>query len=193
MSLKKTLTDLSFKRDEEGRTIVYFYSGKGYVVPDGETEEKLRTVRLWLIIATFLPVIIGIPSVILSYGQIYEWPLKAWFIMVAMLAVLDVGQRAVVRIVTREMTPAAPMGYVEALQTLRNAAPRLWRWYMWSLVVVAPYIFLVSVVYLAAGTWIMGYVLPPSTWGTVASIVGVVSSAFMMLGGIYGLRSRPQS
>src|SRR5215475_2650871 len=83
MSLKKKLTDLSFKRDEQGRTIVYLYGRKGYVVPDGETEQKLRTVRLWLFIATFLPGIIGVPIMILSYGQFYEWPLEAWFITVA--------------------------------------------------------------------------------------------------------------
>src|SRR5262249_5817887 len=116
MSLKKTLTDLSFKRDEEGRTIVYLYGRKGYVVPDGETEEKLRTVKLWLVIAALLLSNIVPLIPMLSYGQFYEWPLKAWFIMVAMLAVLNVGQRVVVRIVTRGMTPAAPMGYVEALQ-----------------------------------------------------------------------------
>src|SRR5262245_58627257 len=122
MSFKTKLTDLSFKRYGEGRTIVYLYGRKGYVVPDGETEQKLRTVRLWLVIGGWLAGII-LPIVMMSsYGQFYEWPLKAWFIMVAVLAVLDVGQRAVVRIVTRGMTPAAPMGYVEGLQRLLNAA-----------------------------------------------------------------------
>src|SRR5215468_7884720 len=110
MSLKKKLTNLSFKRDEEGRTIVYLYGRKGYVVPDGETEQKLRTVKLWWTIALWLAGII-LPIVMMSsYGQFYEWPLKAWFIMVAVLAVLDVGQRAVVRIVTRGMTSTAAMG-----------------------------------------------------------------------------------
>ena len=122
MFLKKALTDLSFKRDEEGRTIVYLNGRKGYFVPDGETEEKLRTVKLWLVIAALLLSNIAPLILMLPYGQFYEWPLKAWFIMVAMLAVLDVGQRAVVRIVTRGMTPAAPMGYVEGLQRLLNAA-----------------------------------------------------------------------
>ena len=52
MSLKKTLTDVAFKRDEAGRMIVYLYGRMGYFVPDAATEQKLRTTRIWLIVAS---------------------------------------------------------------------------------------------------------------------------------------------
>jgi hypothetical protein len=51
MSLKRALTDLSFKRDASGRTIVYLYGRTGYVVADAANEEKLRTIRFWPIVS----------------------------------------------------------------------------------------------------------------------------------------------
>jgi hypothetical protein len=71
------------------------------------------------------------PNIEITYGHFYEWPLTAWCIVVGALALLDIGQRAAVRIVTRGMTPTGPMGIGEALRGVPMAAPRLWRWYMW--------------------------------------------------------------
>src|SRR5689334_19181529 len=88
MSLKKTLTDPTFIRDEVGRTIVYLYGSKGYFVPDAATEDKLRTIRLWLLVAAFVPVMIGLPIMLLSYGQIYEWSFATWWIAIAALVLL---------------------------------------------------------------------------------------------------------
>jgi hypothetical protein len=183
MSLKETLTAPSFKRNKAGRTLVYLYGRNGYFVPDAATEAKLRTIRLWLIIAPLLLYIIGMPIMLLSFGQIYEWPFAAWCIAVAVLALLDIGQRAVVRMITRGMAPAGPIGMAEALQRTRETFPRFWSWFLWYLVVAAPIVFVGSVLYLATGTWIVGYVV---------SIAGVAFSGCMMVGGIYGLRWRSQ-
>jgi len=54
MSLKETLTAPSFKRNKAGRTLVYLYGRNKYFVPDAATEAKLRTIRVWLIIAPLL-------------------------------------------------------------------------------------------------------------------------------------------
>ena len=88
------------------------------------------------------------------------------------------------RMATRGMAPAGSMGLAEAFGRLREAAPRLWRWYMWYLVASAPVVLLGSGVYLAFGTGGAGYVL---------ALGGIVFSACMMAGGIWGLSWRPQS
>jgi hypothetical protein len=184
MPLKNRLTDLAFKRDEAGRTIVYLYGSKGYFVPDGATEARLRTAKLWLIITAFVAALIGMPIIILLYGQIYDWPFAAWCITIAGLMVAEVGQRALVRWVTRGLEAAPPIAIAESWQRLLDAAPRLWRWYMWYLIVSAPFVLLGSVLYLVGGTWVPGYFF---------ALSGVAFSGCMVAGGIYGLRCRPRS
>jgi hypothetical protein len=184
MSLKKALTNPVFLRDDDGRMIAYLYGRNGYFVPDEATEARLRTIRLWLVISAFLPAIIGLPIMLWSYGQIYKWPLAAWVIAVAGTTLPDVAQRAVVRRVTQGLVPAGRIGFGEAFARVRKAVPRLWRWYMWYLIIAAPLVFLGSAVYLAAGTWMVGYCL---------ALAGVAFSICMMAGGIYGLRLRSRS
>jgi hypothetical protein len=152
MSLKKTLADAMFIRDEAGRTIVYLWGSKGYFVPDAATEGKLRTIRLWQMGAAFFlgAALIG-PVMSLSYGLIYEWPIAVWCIIAAALVLIDVGQRAVARWVTRGLEPASRrMGWVESLQRLREPMPRFWRWY---LIASAPIVFLGSAAYLVLVGW----------------------------------------
>ena len=186
MSVKKKLTDISFKRDETGRTIAYLYGRAGYVVPDATVEARLRTLKLWLIVVPILATVVGTVIVFVSFGQVYQWPLSGWCIAVALPLLIDIVQRAVVRTVTRGMTTAGPMGVAEGLQRIHEAFPRMWRFWMWYFVATAPIVFLGSVVYLAFGTWVPGHLL---------AVAGIVFSGCMIVGGIYGLcwRVRSQS
>jgi hypothetical protein len=142
-------------------------------------EAQLRTIRLWLIIVAFLPVSIGMPIMLLSHGQIYEWPFTAWCVAIVQLALPDVAQR-----ITRGLFPAGRIGFLKALRRVLEAMPRLWRGYMWYLIISAPVVFLGSAMYLAAGKWVPGYFF---------ALAGIAFSVCMMAGGIYGLRWRSGS
>jgi hypothetical protein len=184
MSLKEMLTAALFKRDAAGRTIIYpnGATGRGYIVPDAATEQKLRTTLLWMIVAAGLYGGIGMQVLTLLHGDVPAWTAQAWGIAAAALAAFAIGYRAVVSRLTRGLAPAAQrLGLVEAYRRQADAAPR---WYLWFLVATAPLIFLGSAIYVATGTWIMKYAFGP---------VGIALSALVLAQGIYGLRHRWQS
>jgi hypothetical protein len=184
MSLKEMLTAALFKRDDAGRTIIYpnGATGAGYVVPDTATEQKLRKTLFWMIVAAGLFGGVGMQVLTTLYGDVPQWTAQAWGIAAAALAAFAIGYRALVRRLTRGMAPAEQrMGIVEAYKRQADAAPR---WYLWFLVVMAPIMFLGSVIYMATGVWIMKYAIGP---------IGLALSALVMAQGLYGLRQRWQS
>src|SRR5581483_4321562 len=140
ISLKQKLIDLSFKRDQDGRTIACLYGRTGYVVPDAATEARLR---------------VGLVTPGLAYG----WAIALWCALLLLATLVDLCLRAAARKATRGLATAAPMEMADAFQRIRAAFPRLWRGYMWYCLASAPIIFLGSVAYLAMGTCIMGHVL----------------------------------
>ena len=184
MSVKEMLTAALFKRDDAGRTIMYpnGAAGRGYIVPDAATEQKLRTTLLWMIVAAGLYGGVGMQILTTLYGDVPAWTAQAWGTAGTALAAFAIGYRAVLRWLTRGMAPAEQrMGLMEAYRRQADAAPR---WYLWFLVATAPIIFLGSIIYMVTGTWIMKYAV---------GLVGLALAALVMAQGVYGLRQRWQS
>ncbi len=183
-SLKQKLIDLSFKRDQDGRTIAYLYGRTGYVVPDAATEARLRDLKWRLVVAQMLPGIVGMLVGLVTPGLAYGWAIALWCALLLLATLVDLCLRAAARKATRGLATAAPMELADAFQRIRAAFPRLWRGYMWCCLASAHIIFLGSVAYLAMGTWIMGHVL---------AVGGIVLSACMLAGGACGLRGWPHA
>ena len=71
MSIQNVLTAALFKRDEQGRTVMYPNGviGRGYVVPDAATEHKMRRTLMWLVLGSGLFGGIGIQVMMFIFGS----------------------------------------------------------------------------------------------------------------------------
>ncbi len=184
MSIKNMLTAALFKQDDAGRTVMYPNGamGRGYLVPDDATAEKMRRVVMWLVIAAGLVGGIGMQVLMLAYGQVYQWTAEPWIVAVSALVIFCVGYRLAMRTITRRMTPATQrMGTVEALRRQAEAMPR---WYLWTIAVFAPLMVIGSVAWMITGTSMANYAL---------GFVGIILFGIIMAQAIHGLKHRPRT
>jgi hypothetical protein len=183
MSIQNMLLAPLFKRDGAGRTVMYPNGamGRGYVVPDAPTEQKMRRTLMWLIVGSGLFGGIGMQAMLIFYGQVYMWTAEAWTIGVAALVAFGVGYRVVVKSLARGMMPAEQrMGMVEALKRQSEAMPR---WYLWFIAVFAPLMVAGSVIWMVLG---------PSLANCALGLAGIVVFVVIMIQAVHGLTHRTQ-
>jgi len=184
MSIKNVLTAAMFKRDEAGRTLMYPNGGmgRGYVVPDAATEQRMRSALMWLVIGAGLFGGIGMQVMIIVYGQASEWTAEPWAVAFAALVGLCAGHRLVVRMLTRRLRVAQErMGVAEAMRRQAEAMPR---WYLWFIAVFSPLMVVGSVAWMMIGNSVMKYPL---------GLVCIILFGATMGQAIYGLTRRPQT
>jgi hypothetical protein len=185
MSIQNMLTAPLFKSDSAGRTLMYPNGalGRGYVVPDAPTEQKMRRTLMWLIISSGLFGGIGMQAMLVFYGQIYMWSAEPWMICVAAFVVFGVAYRMMANSLARGMMPTEQrMGMVEALKRQSEAMPR---WYLWSIAVVAP---------LMVAGYVIWMVLDASMANYALGLAGIVIFAALMIQAVHGLTThRPQN
>ena len=89
MTIKNMLTAAMFKTDDAGRTVVYPNGamGRGYIVPDPATEQRMRRVMQWAIIGSGLIGGVGTQVMRMVYGQVFEWTGEPWGIALAAMMV----------------------------------------------------------------------------------------------------------
>jgi hypothetical protein len=151
MSIETFLTSALFKSDQAGRTIVYpnGVTGRGYFVPDAETEHRTRRTLMWAVLGSGVFGGGGMVALMGIYGPIFEWTAQPWIIAVAALAVFNFGYRSWAKRLIRGMAPATErMRLVEAWKRQAEAMPR---WYLWFNAIASP-ILLVGMVFNMAVT-----------------------------------------
>lgn len=181
MTIKNMLTAAMFKTDDAGRTVVYPNGamGRGYIVPDPATEQRMRRVLQWAIIGSGLIGGVGTQVMLMVYGQVFEWTGEPWGIALVAMMVLGFAYRSVAGMLTRGMVPVqARLGMVEAMRKQAEAMPR---WYLWSVAIFAPMMVVGSAAWLVAGASLTGYVV---------GFVGVILFGMVTAQAIYGLKSR---
>jgi hypothetical protein len=183
MSIKNMLTAALFKRDDAGRTVMYPNGamGRGYVVPDTATEERMRRRFLWLIVGSGLFGGIGMQFLIIFYGQVASWGGKPWAIAIGALVAFAVGYRLAVRGMVRGMTLSAQrMGMVEAFRRQAEVMPR---WYLWFIAVYAP----LAVV--GCAIWML---MDGSMLSRVIGATGILLFSVVSIQATQGLKHRAQ-
>lgn len=184
MSIQNVLTAALFKRDEEGRTVVFpnGVMGRGYVVPDAATEQKMRRSLMWLIITSGLVGGVGMQIMLALFGQVVGWTAKPWGITVAALLAIGIVHWIVAAQLARGMTPAGQrLGVVEALKRQAEAMPR---WYLGLMVIVAALMVAGSAVWMVVGTSMAKYLL---------GLCGIGLFGVLMMQAVHGLTHRPQT
>jgi hypothetical protein len=179
MSMQDVLTSPLFKRDEAGRVVMYPNGalGGGYVVPDAETERRMRRTLMWAVIGAGLFGGFGITILSAFFGQVYEWTLAPWLIAIAALAAFNFAYRAMAKRLARGMTPAAErLGTVEALKRQAEAMPR---WFLWLNIILSPLLVVGSVMWMMTESSVMSYVVGP---------LGVALFVTTTMQAVYGLR-----
>ena len=152
MSLKSVITAPLFKRDEAGRTLVYpnGATGRGYVVPDAATAERMRSILMWLVIGCGLIGGVGMQQLTMWRGQFEDWTAMTWMIALCALVVIGVAYRMVIRRLVRGLVPAEErMGMGEALKRQATAMPR---WYLVVMLVFGGALAISSGYWIIAGT-----------------------------------------
>ena len=79
MGYFRSLTDSSFKIDHSGNTVFYPWGilGKGYLLPDKKTEEKIRTFIIWYYVVGLTFLFVGIFLSLLIVAAIILIPIAA--------------------------------------------------------------------------------------------------------------------
>ena len=183
MSIQNMLVAPLFKSDGAGRTVMYPNGamGRGYVVPDAETEQRMRRTLLWLIIGAGLFGGLGMQVMTLFYGQFYTWTAEPWTISIAALVAFGIAYRLVAKALTRGMTPAElRMGMVEALKRQSEAMPR---WYLWFIALFAPLMVAGSAIWMLLEASLANYAL---------GVAGIVLFGAIMIQAVHGLTHRTQ-
>jgi hypothetical protein len=181
MSIKNMLTAALFKQRDDGRMVVYPNGamGRGYILPDAATEQKMRSALMWLVVGSGLFGGIGMQILIMRYGQLFEWGAEPWIVGLMALAVFCLAYRMLARMMMRGMPPVRQrMGMVEAMKRQAEAMPR---WYLWFMVVVAPLCLVGSVACILAYSTIASLVL---------GLLGVVLFASATAQAVHGLQHR---
>lgn len=183
MSIKNMLTAALFKRDDAGRTVMYPNGamGRGYIVPDAATEERMRRRVLWLVVGSGLFGGIGMQFLIIFYGQVTSWGGEPWAIAIGALAAFATGYRLAVRSMVRGMTPSGQrMGTMEAFRRQAEVMPR---WYLWFIAVFAP----LAVV--GSAIWLL---MDSSMSSRIIGVIGIALFGLITVQAIHGLRHRAQ-
>jgi hypothetical protein len=183
MSIENTLTAALFKRDDAGRTIVYPSGamGRGYIVPDRDTEQRMRRKLLWAILGAGASGGVFAAIMMVFYGQVFEWTTEAWIITAAFMVAIHFLHRAAVNTLAFGMIPIAKrLGVVEALKRQAEALPR---WYLWFMVIAAPLYVVGSVVWM---------IVAPSTLAIGIGLASIVLFSTATAQAVHGLKHRPQ-
>ncbi|KAB2920466.1 MAG: hypothetical protein F9K29_01095 [Hyphomicrobiaceae bacterium] len=181
MSLQDALTAPLFKRENDGRTIVFPMGvwGGGYVLPDDATEERMRRILMWLMVSSGL--IGGIGSQVLArlFGSPASWDLVAWAVAAGALAVVGIGYWLLAARLVRGLAPTSDrLSLVEALKKQAEAMPG---WYL-RLAVIGALLMLAGSAYWAmAGATISNRLL---------GIGGIALFGVVTLQAVYGLARR---
>src|SRR5215475_14810856 len=179
MNMEAFLTSALFKSDQAGRTIVYpnGVAGRGYFVPDVETEQRMRRTLLFAVLGSAAFGGTGMVALMAVYGQIFDWSAQPWIIAVAALVIFNLGYRSWAKRLMRGMAPATErMRLVEAWKRQAEAMPR---WYLWFSAIAGP-LLLVGTVYNIAVT--------ASAMMAVLSVVSIPLFAVASMQAFYGLR-----
>jgi hypothetical protein len=170
-----------FKSDCAGRTLMYPNGamGRGYVVPDAATEQRMRRTLMWLIVGSGLFGGIGMHAMMTLYGNIDVWTAQTWTIGIGALVAFGIGYQLVAKSLARGMMPAEQrMGMVEALKRQSEAMPR---WYLWFIAVFAPS--------MVAGS-VMWMISEASLWGCALCLVGMGLFGAITVQAVHGLKHR---
>jgi FtsH-binding integral membrane protein len=184
MSIQGILTAALFQRDEDGRTVMFpnGVMGRGYVVPDAATEQKMRRALMWLQVCSGLFGGIGVEIMMVLFGHLKSWPPMIWAIALASLVVLVTGQRAAVKRLTRDMTPASQR--LRVVESLKRQAEAMPRWFLGFNVVIAALMII--------GSAFMMFVAASMVKSALS--LGVIALfAVVMAQAIYGLTHRAQT
>jgi hypothetical protein len=183
MSIKNVLTAALFKRDDAGRMIVYPSGamGRGYIVPDAETEQRMRRKLMWAILATGASGGIFMAIMMPIYGQVYEWTATQWIIAATFLVASHFVYRAAISRLAAGLTPIAErMGMVEGLKRQAEAMPR---WYLWIMGIVAP-IYIIGCI-----AWM---IVSPSVTSVLVVLVAIILFGAVGAQAVHGLKHRAQ-
>lgn len=181
MSIRNMLTAALFKRDEVGRTVMYPNGamGRGYLVPDAATEERMRRTLLWLVLGAGLTGGVGAQVMTTVFGQMHTWAVQPWAIAAAALAAFGIAYRVLMRRLTRDMTPVEQrMGLREALRRQAEAMPS---WYLWFIAVLAP------LLVMGSALWMIDDHSPASY---VLGSLGMLLFAALTMQAVHGLSHR---
>lgn len=184
MSIKNMLTAAIFKTDDAGRTVMYPNGamGRGFILPDAATDQKMRRRFLWLMVGSGLFGGIGMQVMLMAYGQVYEWTTEPWAIAVGSIVVFGIAYHIAAKLFTRGMMPSDQrMGTVEALRRQAEAMPR---WYLWFITILAP------LMIFGAAWWIVD---DRSVMSLAFGLVGLLLFGAIMAQAIYGLRHRARA
>ena len=181
MSIKSVLTAALFKRDETGRTLMYPNGamGGGYVVPDAATEERMRSILMWLVIGCGLLGGVGMQLLTMWGGQVEDWTALPWTIALSALVAIGVTYRMIIKHLARGLMPAQErMGMAEALKRQAAAMPR---WYLMVMVIFGGALAITSVYWIIAGATVGQH---------LAGLGGSILFGAIVAQAIWGLRQK---
>jgi hypothetical protein len=183
MTMQETLTTALFTRNEAGQTVMYPNGvlGRGYILPNAETEQRMRRILLWMIIAAGVAGGLGGQGMFMYFGRPADWPMHAWVSALIALGVFAAAYRLIAGRLAQGLAPVdARLGVLEALKRQSEAMPR---WYLLFLAIFSPI--------MAVGS-AHGIVMGPTTSMRLLSCVGAVLFATTTTQAIYGLTRRRQ-
>jgi hypothetical protein len=162
------LTSASFKRDESGRTVFYRWGafGKGHVLPDDETESRIRTfLRRYYMIT--LPVIIILGALVgWAYVVVAVPILMAWYLLKSKSLVAGCSMSG---------------GKLTFRESYANSAKAHNKKMLWLLLIF-------SVLFVCAGVLIA--IVGASTWDKVVGTSAILFFGACAVVNIYMIRAR---
>jgi MFS family permease len=183
MTMQETLTAALFTRNEAGQTVVYPNGalGRGYILPNAETEQRMRRILMWMIISAGVVGGLGGQGMFMYFGRPSDWPMHAWVAALIALGVFAAAYRFIAAGLASGLAPVeARLSITDALRRQSESMPR---WYLVLLVIISP-IFAVGAVH--------GIIMGPSTGMRILSGIGAVLFGTTTVQAIYGLTRRHQ-
>lgn len=123
------MTDGNFKTDSKGRKVFYPWGiiGKGYVLPNKETEERVRTSTKRFFTVTFISM--------MAVGLIFNWLYAFGIIIVAFMWYVFLNQVTLKGLETAAESLSIKESYANSAQS--HNSPMLWFSFIGSLLLVA--------------------------------------------------------
>jgi hypothetical protein len=183
MTMQETLTAALFTRNDAGQSVVYPNGalGRGYILPNAETEQRMRRILMWMIISAGVAGGLGGQGMFMYFGRPSDWPTQAWVTALIALGAFAAAYRFAAVGLARGLAPVeARLSIVDALRRQSEAMPR---WYLVLLAIISPIIALGAV---------HGIVMGPTAGMRVLSGIGAVLFATTTVQAIYGLTRRHQ-
>ena len=181
MTMQETLTTALFTRNEAGQTVMYPNGvlGRGYILPSAETEQRMRRILMWMIIAAGVAGGLGGQGMFAYFGRPADWPMHAWVAALIAFAALGAAYRLIAARLAQGLAPVeARLTVLDALKRQSEAMPR---WYLVFLAIFSPI--------MAMGA-AHGIAMGPATSMRVLSGIGLVLFGTTTVQAIYGLTRR---